>query len=130
MQPEFLDIDDIIEVQQHLIEAYGGEPGLRDSGLLQSAMAMPQAMFGGVFLHEDLYQMAAAYLFHIVKNHPFVDGNKRAGTAAAIVFLDINNVEVRADQDDLATFVVEVADGKHEKSAIAEYFRRHSVPIV
>lgn len=130
MQPEFLDIDDIIEVQQHLIETYGGEPGLRDSGLLQSAMAMPKAMFGGVFLHEDLYQMAAAYLFHIVKNHPFVDGNKRAGTAAAIAFLDINDVEVRADQDDLAAFVVEVAEGKHEKAAIADYLRRHSVPTV
>jgi death on curing protein len=130
MQPEFLDIDDIIEVQQHLIETYGGEPGLRDSGLLQSAMAMPQSMFGGVFLHEDLYQMAAAYLFHIVKNHPFVDGNKRAGAAAAIAFLDINSVEVRADQDDLAAFVLAVAEGKHEKAAIAEYLSRNSVPTV
>ena len=60
MQPEFLDIDDIVEVQQHLIEKYGGEPGLRDPGLLQSAMAMPQAMFDGQFLHDDLFLMAAA----------------------------------------------------------------------
>jgi len=128
MQPEFLDIDDIIEVQQHLIETYGGEPGLRDPGLLQSAMAMPQAAFGGQFLHEDLYLMAAAYLFHIVKNHPFVDGNKRAGTAAAIAFLDINDVQVQADQDALAAFVVEVAESTHAKAAIADFLRRHSAP--
>jgi len=111
-----------------LIETYGGEPGLRDSGLLQSAMAMPKSMFGGEFLHEDLFQMAAAYLYHIVKNHPFVDGNKRAGTAAAIAFLDINDVEVQADQDALAAFVVEVAESKHEKATIADYLRRHSTP--
>lgn len=96
--------------------------------MLQSAVAMPQAMFDGVLLHDNIYQMAAAYLFHIVKNHPFVDGNKRAGAAAAIAFMDINGIALRADQDDFADFVVAVAEGKHEKAAIADYLRRHSVP--
>ena len=66
---------------------YGGLPGLRDEGLLESAVAQAVATFGGEYLHNDIFQMAAAYLFHIVQNHPFVDGNKRAGAAAAVVFL-------------------------------------------
>ena len=79
MQPVFLDIERIRQTHVNLIEHYGGAEGVRDVGLLQSAIAMPQASFGGEFLHKDLFEIAAAYLYHIVQNHPFVDGNKRTG---------------------------------------------------
>jgi death on curing protein len=83
-EPEFLDIEDIIEIHATQLEVYGGSAGLRDLGLLESAVAQPQASFGGEFVHGGLFAMAAAYLFHIVSNHPFVDGNKRAGVLAAV----------------------------------------------
>jgi death-on-curing protein len=77
MLPLFLDIDRVLRTHRSLIERYGGAEGIRDVGLLHSAIAMPQASFGGEFLHKNLFEMAAAYLYHIVQNHPFVDGNKR-----------------------------------------------------
>lgn len=77
MRPLFLDRDRVLRTHMSLIERYGGSAGLRDVGLLHSAIAMPQASFGGEFLHKDVFEMASAYLFHIVQNHPFFDGNKR-----------------------------------------------------
>ena len=97
--PVFLDIDRVIRTHRSLIEAYGGVGGIRDAGLLHSAIAMPQASFGGHYLHADLFEMAAAYLYHIVQNHPFLDGNKRTGAASAIIFLAMNDCELEADED-------------------------------
>ena len=85
--PLFLDLDHIMRLHRSLIDRYGGIEGVRDMGLLQSAIAMPQASYGGKFIHDDIFEMAAAYLYHITQNHPFLDGNKRTGAAAAIVFL-------------------------------------------
>lgn len=124
MAPLFLDIDRILRVHLSLIERYGGEAGVRDIGLLHSAIAMPQASFGGELLHKDLFQMAAAYLFHIVQNHPFVDGNKRTGAAAAIIFLDMNGIEIEADEEGLVDLTLRVACGEAGKSEIATFFRR------
>ena len=90
MDPLFLTIDEIVAIHDDQVNRYGGSHGLRDEGLLLSAAAMPEMGFGGEYLHHDLFEMAAAYLFHIVMDHPFVDGNKRAGTAAARVFLRLN----------------------------------------
>lgn len=122
----FLAMDDVLKLQQHLVEVYGGENGLRDSGLLESALATPQAMFGGVFLHTDIYEMAAAYLFHIVKNHPFMDGNKRAGALAAFVFLSLNGLKLTASPNDFFEMVLGTAEGKFDKKYIADFFRRHT----
>ncbi len=88
MTPVSLSLAEVLEIHRDQIERYGGHAGLRDLGLLQSALAMPAARFGGRYLHGDLLEMAAAYLFHIEQNHPFIDGNKRTGTVAAIVFQD------------------------------------------
>lgn len=123
MQPLFLDIDRILRTHLGLIERYGGQEGVRDVGLLHSAIAMPQASFGGEHLHKDLFEMAAAYLYHIVQNHPFLDGNKRTGAAAAIIFLAMNGVELEADQEGLADLTLDVAQGKAGKRQIAEFFR-------
>ena len=124
MEPIFLTLTDIIQIHQDQIKLYGGSLGIRDMGLLQSAMAMPQAGFGQDYLHEDIFAMAGAYLFHIARNHPFVDGNKRAATVAALAFLEFNGLEFDGDQDQLEAMVRNVAEGKADKHAVAEFFRR------
>ncbi len=128
MEPTFLTIDEVVAVHRDQIARYGGMEGVRDWGLLQSALAMPAATFGGQFLHGDLCQMAAAYLFHIVQNHPFIDGNKRVGAVAAYVFLALNDMRLTADNDRYAGLVLSVARGETPKSAVAEFFRANAIP--
>jgi death-on-curing protein len=82
----FLNLGEVLEIHRDQIARYGGSSGLRDLNLLKSAVAMPQATFDGEFLHTDIFEMAAACLFHIVGNHPFLDGNKRVGAVACLVF--------------------------------------------
>jgi death on curing protein len=94
---EFLTAEVVLALHQRQLERFGGGAGLRDRGLLESAVPQPQASFGGMYVHEGLFAMAAAYLFHIVSNHPFVDGNKRAGLLAAQVFLDVNGITLEHD---------------------------------
>lgn len=105
-------------------ETYGGSAGLRDRGLLESALAQPQASFGGQLVHDGLFAMAAAYLFHVVSNHPFIDGNKRTGMLAAIVFLDVNGIAIDHPSEDLYELTMGVAEGRIEKSAIAAELER------
>jgi death-on-curing protein len=121
-EPDFLSLDELLEIHRDQITRYGGAPGVRDAGLLQSAIAQPGAMFGGQFLHTDLFAMAAAYLFHMVKNHPFIDGNKRVGAVAAIVFVELNGREVNAAEDDYEQLVLDVVQGLTDKQAIASFF--------
>lgn len=127
MEPEFLTLSEIVAIHQDQITRYGGSAGVRDFSLLQSAIAMPAATFGGQFLHTDLHEMAAAYLFHLVQNHPFIDGNKRVGAATAVVFLALNGLRLMASEENLAELVLSVARGEQRKSAVAEFFRSHCV---
>ncbi len=122
--PLFLDVDDVLEIHATQLETYGGSAGLRDRGLLESALAQPQASFGGQLVHDGLFAMAAAYLFHIVSNHPFVDGNKRTGMLAAIVFLDVNGIAIDHPSQDLYELTMGVAEGRIEKSAVAAELER------
>ena len=128
MTPRFLGFDEILEIHQDQIKRYGGSAGIRDAALLLSALAMPSAGVAGEYLHADLIEMAAAYVFHIVKNHPFVDGNKRVGAVAALVFLDLNGVEAQLPEADLYELIMGVARGETSKTAIAELLRRHCSP--
>jgi death-on-curing protein len=89
---------------------------------------MPQASFGGEFLHGSLFEMAAAYLFHLVQNHPFIDGNKRIGVASAIVFLEMNDFTLDVNQDELAEFVLSVARGEIDKNQIRIFLEQHVHP--
>ena len=123
MKLRFLDMHLVTCLHRDLIERYGGSIGIRDVGLLDSAVAMPQASFGGEYLHSDLFEMAAAYLYHIVQNHPFIDGNKRTGAAAAIIFLDMNGIEIKSDEEGLVKITLSVAEGKTKKAEIAAFFR-------
>ena len=122
----FLGVEHLLEIHRDQIERYGGSLGVRDMGLLESAVAMPQSGFGGQYFHTDLYEMAAAYLFHVVKNHPFIDGNKRAGAMAAFAFLSVNGIDLDAPERQYGDFVLAVAEGKRDKQALAEFFRKHS----
>ncbi len=97
----FLSIDEVMESHQYQVRSHGGDAGLRDAGLLESAIAQPQASFSGEFLHAFPFEMASAYLYHLVMNHPFVDGNKRVGLEAALVFLDLNGIKIDATDDEL-----------------------------
>lgn len=126
MQPVFLDFEQVLQIHRSLIDRYGGSEGIRDTGLLKSAIAQPQAMFGGKYLHADIFEMAAAYLFHLVMNHPFIDGNKRIGAAAAIVFLALNDVLIEADEDGVVELTLAVARGEASKPQIAEFFRERA----
>ena len=120
----FLDVDDVLELHAMQLEEFGGGAGLRDRGLLESAIAQPQASIGGEYVHESLFAMAGAYLFHIVSNHPFVDGNKRAGVLSALVFLDINGVTIGEGSDALYEVTMGVAAGEVEKAEVAASLER------
>jgi death-on-curing protein len=121
--PAFLDVDDVLELHAGQIQRYGGSEGLRDQGLLESAIAQASATFGGEFLNPDLFMRAACYLFHLVKNHPFVDGNKRVGLESALVFLELNDLSVQATDDELVELVLQTISGEAGKQQIAEFFR-------
>jgi death-on-curing protein len=122
--PIFLSLAEVLEIHNDQIRRYGGREGIRDLELLQSALAVPSASFAGNFLHEDLPEMAAAYLFHVVRNHPFIDGNKRSGTVAALVFLLLNGCTFNAPENKLVETVVAVASGKMSKAELALFFRK------
>jgi death-on-curing protein len=125
MEPDFLSLEKLLEIHQIQITEFGGSHGVRDIGLLQSATAMPQAQFGGQYLHPDLYE-TAAYLYHVALNHPFVDGNKRVAAMAADIFLLMNGIQLTINEDDFTELVLKVAQRKMEKPEIAAFFRKHS----
>lgn len=127
-EPLFLSLDEVLQLHVTRIELYGGAQGIRDVALLESALAQPGQSFSGQYLHADLAAMAAAYLFHIVQNHPFLDGNKRTGAAAAIVFLKLNDAPLIPDEQGLEELVLAVARGESGKEQVAQFFRDHFRP--
>ena len=129
MEPAFLSLDEVLEIHGQQIERYGGSPGLRDAAGLESAVATPQATFGGEFLHTSLPAMAAAYLFHLCQNHAFVDGNKRVGANAAITFLLMNDWEPTFDEDELVDLVLSVASGRLGKPGLTGIFESRCKPL-
>lgn len=124
----FLSFAEAIEIHQYQIGHFGGDSGIRDVDLLRSALAVPSATFDGRYLHADIAEMAAAYLFHIAEDHPFVDGNKRTGAMAAIVFLDMNDFDFDASDEALTETVISTASGKKTKAELASFFRTHLHP--
>ena len=127
MGPVFLELYEVVEIHRDQVERYGGSLGIRDPGLLQSALAVPRSGFGDQFFHSDLFEMAAAYLFHIVSNHPFIDGNKRVGAMAAFTFLELNGITLTASPASFEKVVREVAQGNMDKAGVAAFFRKHSI---
>ncbi len=128
MEPDFLSLDEVLEFHQQQLDAYGGIQGVRDQGLLESAVAMPQASFGGEYLHTDLFHMAAAYAFHLAENQPFLDGNKRTALMTALVFLDLNGYIVLDPAERLYEAMIAIANKQFDKAQLAELLRELSHP--
>ena len=124
---DFLSVQDVLLAHTDQIARYGGDPSVRDLGLLESAIALPQATFGKTFLHAFPFEMAAAYMFHIVQNHPFVDGNKRTGAVAALLFLELNDIVIDAPAGSIYEKTIAVANGRADKQEISLFVARIAV---
>jgi death-on-curing protein len=122
VDPIFLTAEEVLEIHVQQIDRYGGSHGVREMAVLESAVAMPQATFGGEFLHRSIPAMAAAYLFHICQNHPFIDGNKRAGANAAVTFLFMNDWDLSLDEDEFTDLVLSVASSEMDKAELTAIF--------
>jgi len=126
VQPLFLSVDRVLRLHDLQLQLFGGASGVRDLGLLESAIANAEATFDGVFLQQDLFEMAAAYLYGICRNHPFVDGNKRTAVSSALVFLEMNDIWIESDDDELYDVVIATAEGRISKTEIADFLRTHA----
>ena len=125
-QIKFLSVEDVLRLHAIAIEDQGGDPTIRDRGLLESAIAAPAQSFGGHLLHEDIPAIAGAYSFHICMNHPFVDGNKRAATAAMIAFLSDNGRRFDATTDEAEPIILGLASGTVDKQDFTDWLRKHA----
>ena len=125
----FLSLEQVLAIHADQVRRYGGGLGVRDLGLLKSALAMPQASFSGQYLHPTLHEMAAAYLFHLSQAHAFVDGNKRVALATALTFFDLNGHELIADPDRLYDLCMRVAAGEASKADASVFFAAHLHPL-
>ena len=118
--PEFLDQASVLRIHERQIRKYGGTSGVRDMGLLESALAQPQATFGGTLLHLTIYEQAAAYLYHLAMNHPFLDGNKRTAFAVMDAFLRLNGYQLNLSNDQAYQLVLEVVKKTVSKEDLSD----------
>lgn len=126
-EPEFLTLDDVLDLHEMQLKRYGGADGIRELKLLESAVMTPQASFGGEYVHTDLFEMAAAYVFHIAENQPFVDGNKRTALASGLVFLEINSIELVDTDGVLYQAMIDVSAKKLDKAGLGKLLRKLSI---
>ena len=124
--PLFLSVNHVLTIHARMIREFGGDAGLFDRGLLESAVAMPTAQVGGQYLHDGPEAMAGAYLFHLCQNHPFLDGNKRTALATSEVFLRLNGLALSAGDEEVVALTLGVADGHVSKAEVIEFFREHA----
>jgi death-on-curing protein len=122
-EPQFIILEDVLLIHNEQIEEYGGIHGIRDEGLFESAVMMPQASFGGEYLHQNLFETAAAYAFPIAENQPFLDGNKRTALVSALVFLDINCFEILDPQMCLYDAMISIANKEMDRYDLAELLK-------
>ena len=123
----FLSVEVVLRIHERVIQEFGGDSGLRDRGLLESAVAMPQSTFRGKYLHVALAEKAAAYHFHLCSSHPFVDGNKRVAVAAAEVFILANGCRLGASDDELEEITLGVARGQASKDHVIVFYKKHII---
>ena len=128
MHPQFLTLEEVLELHLGLVSTFGGSTSLLSSGRLESAIATPAQAMGGRFLHPDIPEMAAAYLFHVCQAHAFEDGNKRVALAACIVFLKMNGWELTAGFDAIERCVFQLAGGGMTKAEVTSFVRDNSRP--
>ncbi len=128
MKITFLSTDEIIQINKLHTTLFGGAHGIRDVKLLDSALARPQASFNGKSVYQDIWTMAAVYAHGIIKNHPFIDGNKRTGMATALIFLDVNNYEITLSNDDVYSIGIDLAQSKVSYEIVATIFKDYTIP--
>jgi death on curing protein len=119
-----LTVDIVREIHTAAIESFGGSDGVRDLALLESAVAAPQASFGGKSPYEDLPEVAAAYLYYLCRNHPFIDGNKRAALGACLVFLRLNGIEPNKDGPEWEQLTLDVASSALDRAETTARLRK------
>jgi death-on-curing protein len=122
----YLSVDQVLELQAETIREHGGLAGVRDLGLVESAVAQPSMTFGGVELYPTLIDKAAALGFSLIANHAFIDGNKRVGLAAMDVFLRVNGQAVRAPLEEFEETILSVASGTMDRSAFTAWLLEHT----
>lgn len=122
--PRFISLSEVIDIHADVLEWLGGTTGIRDEGLLESALAQPQATFSGKFLHATIDEQAAAYLYHLAKNHPFLDGNKRTAFAVMDTFLRVNSYTLTLTNEEAYTLVQDVVNGRVSKTELAALLGR------
>jgi death-on-curing protein len=113
-------------IHSDLLQRYGGRPGLRDPGLLDSALAQPKMTVGGKFVHTTLFDKAAAYGFHVCKNHPFVDGNKRVAFVLMDIFLQKNGWEITSTEEEAYSMMISLASGRLSKAHLSKWLKEHA----
>jgi death-on-curing protein len=126
---KYLTAEQILFIHSRIIDETGGTHGIRDIGLLQSAVERPKAFFKGKHLYPDIFHKTAAFMESLVKNHPFLDGNKRTSLISAGVFLQMNGFVLEVSQKDIVRFTLRVSQGKTTLPDIAEWFKVHSQKI-
>lgn len=122
-EPRWLDIDIVIDFHAEQLALFGGPEGIRDRGLLESALARPINKFG--YGETDLAALAAAYGFGIARNHPFIDGNKRTALASMIVFLGLNKIDLDARQEEVTAIILSLAAGEVTEEVLARWIANH-----
>lgn len=115
----------VLTFHRKLIDDYGGLDGLRDEGLLESALAQAETTMFGEYLHQDIFEMASAYGYHLCQNHPFVDGNKRIALVVMDTFLRVNGWEITAEDRAIYSLMLALASGQVDKSQLAQCLREN-----
>ena len=129
MKVLFLGLDEVLALHAEQVDLYGGMHGVRDLGLLEAAVASPEASFDGKYLHRTVAEIASAYLFHLAQNHPFLDGNKRAAAAATFLFLYLNAQFLDCSEDELVNLTLGIAQGATTKAQAAVFIAAHVRPV-
>lgn len=126
MAVHFIPDEIVIALHTDLLQRYGGKAGIRDQNLLDSALTQPKVTLGGKYAHKTLFDKAAAYGFHVCKNHPFVDGNKRVAFVLMDIFLQKNGWEIIAQEEEAYSMMISLASGKLGKAELALWLKEHS----
>ncbi|MCS7031853.1 MAG: type II toxin-antitoxin system death-on-curing family toxin [Gloeomargarita sp. SKYG116] len=121
--PRFLTKEEVLRIHDDQIRSFGGAPGLIDEGLLDSALAQAQVTFNSVLLHKSIYEQAAAYLYHLIMNHPFLDGNKRTAFAVMDTFLRVNGYKLTLKNNEAYDLVISVANCKLDKANLIKFLK-------
>jgi len=124
-EPIWIDERDALALHDRLLALDGGAPGVRDMGLLQSALARPQQLYA-YGDNPDIIDMAASYTAGIVRNHPFIDGNKRTGFLVGVLFLELNGVRFTATEESAAQAILSLAAGTLDEPALAAWLRANT----